>query len=67
MILRLFCVVSAAVIHECGHILAAKLCGVRSWRFGVKAGGALITFDFPLVVEIVDTILVPLDVVERDI
>ena len=46
MILRLFCVVSAAVIHELGHILAAKLCGVRSWRLGLKAGGALITFDF---------------------
>ena len=46
MILRLFWVVSAAVIHELGHILAAKLCGVRSWRFGLKAGGALITFDF---------------------
>lgn len=46
LILRLFCVLSAAVIHECGHILAAKLCGVRSWRFGLKAGGALITFDF---------------------
>ena len=46
MILRLFCVVSPAVIHELGHILAAKLCGVRSWRFGLKAGGALITFDF---------------------
>lgn len=40
MILRLFFVVSAAVIHEIGHILAAKLCGVRSWRLGLKAGGA---------------------------
>ena len=57
MILRLFCVVSAAVIHELGHILAAKLCGVRSWRFGLKAGGVLITFDFSRITYIREVIV----------
>lgn len=43
---ELFALLAAIFLHEMGHFLAAKLCGVPCVSFGFRAGGAVLTFDF---------------------
>lgn len=43
---ELFALISAIIIHEAGHIIMAKLCGIRCISFRLSPGGAVLTFDF---------------------